>query len=279
MTFIDLVSKRPHTIILNGFDRSGSSAISRVLSTHPDIELFMQPFNSGPVRKKMNTIWDDSVATDEDREFFRGLEKGHVFASYIRSHWFKSYSTTQEFIPGKLHVIKTTINHLLIDWTQRNFPAIDHWLIWREPMDILASIVRNNVIDGWYGEALEELTPTIASDVDLSRLFDKFIPQVGHPHAKAALIIAVRTWYLFSKADPFRVIDYAAFKKDNILGLTPFLSNYGLTLELQSTSKDLNLTGGSYRQDKEHSHLIDRGQIALIQEIFSNLDSLRFSKE
>ena len=274
-TSMELIYERPHTVILNGFDRSGSSAISKVLATHPEIELFMQPFNSGPVRKKMNVIWDEATATAVDVEFFRGLERGEIIPSYIKSHWFEKHSTAQAFVPGKIHIIKTTINHLLIDWTQRNFPGIDHWVIWRNPMDILASMVRNDVIDAWYGEALTELTPTIHGQQALDQRFGQFISRVDHPHSRAALIISVRTWCLFSMANPLRVIDYESFRKDNHAGLLPFLDYYSLSSEITSNRNDLNISGQRFELEKDHRRMVDPNELDLIQEIFLLIEAFR----
>ena len=59
-----------NNLILNGFDRCGSSAIARVLSKHPDIELIFQPFNSGNIRRIMYQIMSEQNAKEEDYRFF-----------------------------------------------------------------------------------------------------------------------------------------------------------------------------------------------------------------
>jgi len=273
MISITLSSNRPHIIILNGFDRSGGSAISRSLAQHPEVELFMQPFNSGPVRRKMYQIWNDDVATDEDVKFFEGLEKAEILRDYIKSHWFEKYSTTQSFIPGRVHLIKTTLNHFLIDWCQVRFPGIDQWAIWRNPWEILISLIRNEFIGEWYVTALEELSPVVRT-TSLLAPFRKFLGGLDNPHAQAAYLIAVRSYFLFNYVKNDRVIFYEDFYDNPSNGLSGFLNAYNLVpLEIEA-GKDLNIAGTFSPDNRKAIELVDLESIELISSIFAVLTDL-----
>lgn len=133
-----------NNFILNGYDRSGTSAISRILAKHPDIELIFRPFNSGPVRKKMYSIWDKSTPTEIDNSFFKKLEEGILDADYFVSGWHEKFSTVENsFKENKLHVIITNINHFTVEWVSKYYPKIEQWAIWRDPIMILNSCVKN----------------------------------------------------------------------------------------------------------------------------------------
>lgn len=273
MTFIVLNSKRPHTIILNGFDRSGSSAISRTLAQHPDIELFMQPFNSGPVRKKMYQIWDDSIATEADIQFFKGLEQGLMHRDYIQSHWFEKYSSVKEFVPGHIHIVKTTLNHFLVDWCQSRFPEIHQWAIWRDPWDILASLVRNDFIGEWYEDAVVQVIKVVTEQDSLSP-FRQFLNSLKHPHVQAAFLIGVRSFELFSHVLVDRVIFYDEFKNEPSPSLMRFLKTYDLAVFNMDAEGDMNVIGAFRSNQKPVSELIEKGNLTLISSIFAVLIDL-----
>lgn len=264
----------PHSVILNGFDRSGSSAISQSLARLAKVELFMQPFNSGPVRQKMYEIWDGKVADDADVNFFKGLEKGVLHKEYIKSHWFHKHSSVQEFHPNKLHLIKTTINHFLIDWAQSEFPLIDQWAIWRNPMDILTSLIRNDFIGQWYTDGVSSITPAVEGHALLREHYYRFIGQLNHLHLQAAFLIAVRSHYLFSYVQKDKVIVYEKFKKDNAQGLRHFVDYYGLEPNLSHDTTDKNIIGKSYNAEIEYDELFDAGHNELIRAIFAPLIDL-----
>ena len=270
MISIALNSERPHTIILNGFDRSGSSAISKSLSQHPDIELFMQPFNSGPVRRKMYQIWDDTVAAEEDIKFFEGLETGILHREYIHSHWFEQHSTSKEFIPGRLHVVKTTLNHLLIPWCQTRFPNIHQWAIWRDPWQILSSLIRNDFIGDWYADGFEQITVTVKNNEGLS-LFAEFLPRISHPHSQAAFLIAVRSFVLFTNVNSNRVIFYNEFKKNPSGACALFFEMYGLMPISIDSKDDLNIIGTYDQVRSDSRELIDASAEEVISSIFAML--------
>lgn len=264
----------PSAVIINGFDRSGTSAIVRTLAQHPDIEIFMQPFNSGPIRRRMNEIWDERVADAADIRFFRGLEARRIERDYIVSHWFERDSTTTEFLPGRLHVIKTTINHLAVRWIRDSFPALDQWAIWREPHDILASLIRNGFDEAWYSQAFDELLPTVRADSWLEARFGRLIDGAVHPHARMAFVIAVRNAFLMRHTEPDRILRFEDFLHLGPGCLKVFSAHYGLRPFDFSVAGDLNIVGKAYEPGASHVAAIDPAARDAIEAIFAPLKAV-----
>lgn len=239
-----------NNFILNGFDRCGSSAISRTIATHPDIEIIMQPFNSGSIRHNLYQVINDKNATQQDYDFFRKLEKGILDRSYIKSEWFEKHSSTLEFLEGKVHLIKTTQNHFTIAWVRNNFPLIENWGIWRDPFDILASLIRNDFHILWYAGAISELIETVLNNELLGAKFGKHTVHLNTPVREMAFIVAVRSWFYFYHIEPAKVICYADFVKDHNKALKPILDYFHLTFyDFGGASvTDLNIIGRNYHQ-------------------------------
>ncbi len=275
MIFMNAVSDRPCTLILNGFDRSGGSALARTLATHPKVELFMQPFNSGPVRQKMYELWKDDTASPEDIRFFAGLERGHLQRDYIRSHWFAE-SSVQEFVPGHLHVIKTTLNHFVTGWSMRRFPGIAHWALWREPRDMLASLIRNDFIDAWYASAIGEIRPAILQDPELNDRFAKYLPLIDkHEQLQAAFLIAVRSTVLFREVPAQNVLSFEAFATDPTRECAHLFTACGLEALPVDNRSDGNLTGKHYQPGLSHIENIDPAILPLADEMFDHIAHFR----
>ena len=164
--------KKNNNLILIGFDRSGTSAISRTLAMHPEVELVFRPFNSGPIRKKMYQILDHSTVSKEDINFFNFLNNGKLYSKYIVSDWHKKYSNIKnEFKKDKLHVLITNLNHFSVKWVKENFHHIEQWAIWRDPIETLNSCVKNDFYNDWYNDALHQVIYAVRSNNILSRKF------------------------------------------------------------------------------------------------------------
>lgn len=265
-----------NNFILNGFDRSGTSAIARTLACHPDMELIMQPFNSGSIRQKLHHIIDDQNATDADYEFFSALERGELLTSYINSHWHDKYSTVRELTPGKIHIIKTTQNHLAVEWAQRHFPDLEHWGIWREPMAILASLVRNGFHITWYSNTYPTLLETVMNNTSLRHIYYPLSKKIDNPVREMAYIISVRTWFYFSNISKDKVLHYNAFTEDSNEELSKVLDYFSLSPHDFSAAfrRDLNIVGKQYKPDKSHHDAIPSEDYPTCREIFSPLDDL-----
>lgn len=265
-----------NNVILNGFDRCGSSAIGRTLAQHPETELIFQPFNSGNIRLILYEIMSGENARPEDYRFFSMLQQGRLDTSYIKSEWYRKYSTTLEFKPGQLHVLKTTLNHFTITWVAKNFPLLEQWGIWRDPLDILASITRNQFFDRWYTDALEQIVPTVRTVDALREPFAQFIQRLCNPVAVTAFLISVRSFYFFSHLQPRKVIVYEDFVADVNSALRPFVKHFDLSpFDFQQLSgNDFNVMGKRFEPGKTHKDVLTAEDVQFAEEVFRPLRSL-----
>ncbi|NNL54779.1 MAG: hypothetical protein HKP32_06475 [Woeseia sp.] len=265
-----------NNFILNGFDRCGSSAISRTIATHPDIEIIMQPFNSGSIRSKLYQVINDGNATEQDFAFFRQLEQGVLDRTYIKSTWFEKYSSTLTFLEGKLHLIKTTQNHFTIAWIKQNFPLIENWGIWRHPYDTLASLVRNDFHTRWYAGAAAELAKTVLEEELLRSRYAKFLNCLESSVQEMAYILSVRTWFYFHHVDPEKVISYDAFVIDANQALQPLLGYFQLKpfRFVDSADSDLNIVGKQYVRESSHVECIPESDRETCEQLFVPLYEL-----
>lgn len=139
-------------VLLNSFDRSGSTLLCYVLSQHPEMETLFNPFNSSVFRQEFMSYWDQfdsSELQDEGRRLVNNVLQGD-FAT-IKSRVFFNNSSTLSLSEDSVHVIKTTNFHLKLDWFRRNFEAIPIFALIRNPLGILCSLVRNAFHTEWYG--------------------------------------------------------------------------------------------------------------------------------
>ncbi|MBK8486671.1 MAG: sulfotransferase [Bacteroidetes bacterium] len=252
-------------IILNGFDRSGTSAISKVLAYHPQIELIMQPFNSGFVREVMNFEYKERDNSKDSFLFFDSLRNNMLRNDLIKSHWYFEYSTTTVYKENQLHLIKTTINHLFQKWMKLNFPDIEVWGIWRDPKKIVNSIFRNDFYNKWYQNAVDEIAFTVANCEILKDHFTPFINSLNSDVRKMSFLIAVRTYYFLYYLDSDKLLNYETFvssynylnKFTNAYSLTDFNFN-------ECADIDYNIVGKSYENKEEI-------EVSLEDEMFMDL--------
>ncbi len=275
-----------NNFILIGFDRSGTSAISRTLSQHPEMELIFRPFNSGPIRHKMYQILNTSVVSAEDTAFFAKLEKGELDSSYFVSQWHQKFSTVKdEFKQDKLHVIISNINHFAVRWVKDEFPKIEQWAIWRDPEEILNSCIKNEFYGDWYSDALTQVIDTVRSDSELMSLFGKWIEEVlnGNYTVKTAYLLAVRNYFLFKEIDANKVINYDIFKSNPNKALRPVLSYFDLDQTFDfSPFLDIDLNSipsiDGYSANKTGENIISQQDMEIAREMFAPLNNV-FSKK
>ncbi len=266
--------KEVKTVILQGFDRSGSTAIARTLASSVSAELFMQPFNGGSVRKKMYQIWHEDMASEEDKSFFKGLEKGCLIKEYIHSPWFEKHSTVTDFEPGKLHLVKTTINHFTTKWVMDSFENMDQWAIWRDPIEILTSLKRNDFIQKWYANAVEEVTPAVLNE-EVLKLFAPYLSKIQNDVQRAAFLIAVRSYYLFTHVKHNQVICHNQFKKNPTLALSSFVEKYNLKpVDTAASRISHNLIGKDFTHSRKQINILNNEDIAFANDIFEPLIKL-----
>lgn len=265
--------------ILIGFDRSGTSAISRSLAMHPDIELIFRPFNSGSLRKKMYEILDDKNISEEDLLFFEKLQQEELYSDYFVSEWHLKYSTVKTaFKPGKFHLMITNINHFSIRWVSQNFPRIEQWGIWRDPIDILNSCVKNKFYGSWYEDALSTILISVEREKSLAEHFGDYIDLVkcGNDVIKTAFLLAVRNYFLFANINPCKVINYEVFKTDANSALKHFLKYFKLNEEFDFNpflDQDLNSIASidGYKKNKSSKNVLSRDEELIANELFNPL--------
>lgn len=263
-------------VLLNAFDRSGSSAISRTLAKHPQIELIFQPFNSGSIRQKMYEILEPGNASVADKRFFQALEQGHLDESYIKSQWHYKYSTTRELQPGRLHLIKTTINHFTAEWQLQYFPKLGLWGIWRDPMAILKSLLENDFVEAWYRDGLQSILPSLEQRPYLAPYLD-FVDQLDDAASLGAFLIAVRSHYFFQHLPASNILFYQDFVEQPNTALSKLTRSYGLAdFDFEAASKeDWNVKGKAFHRKKAAQELPNKVKI---EALFAPLRALIATK-
>ncbi|MFT5876446.1 MAG: hypothetical protein ACJA2N_000609 [Salibacteraceae bacterium] len=262
-------------VIINGFDRCGSSAISRTLNTHKGIELIMQPFNSGFIRENMYVPFESTGDVTQGVKFFEALRNGKLENSLIRSHWHHKFSSTLVAKEGQLHIIKTTINHFSQRWMNEYFPDIEVWGIWRNPQNIVESIMRNGFYGEWYSEAIALLIPTIEKEVELRKYYYPFINLLDTEAKKTAFLVAVRSYFFFQYLPNDRIIEFEEFAKDTNY-LNKFLDFQNLdNISFENASnKELNIVGKAFKDtskfdftesEQEFMNIVFKPLIALFE--------------
>lgn len=261
-------------VIVNGFDRSGTSAITRLLSSHDKIELIMQPFNSGPVRKRMYQINNRGNMNIEIYNFFNHLSKNYLDEKFIKSQWHYKYSTVRKYKNNQLHIIKTTINHFLQDWMKINFPEIDVWGIWRKPEDIVRSLLTNNFHLKWYKDGLESIKPTITSESFLKENYAIYFNDLNTEVKVVSFLIAVRTHFFLKHLDKDKLISYDTFFK-NPNYLNKFIKYYAYEgIDFNDKSKqDLNIIGKKMKSKEKYN--FETSDLEFMKRIFTPLKKLK----
>ena len=132
------------TVILIGFDRSGTSYVAGMLERHPDVKYFCQPDNSSPLHRAQWEYWVPGDGDPASNRFLEELAGGRIDDEYVVSDWFKRYGCGEhELDPSAVNVIKSTKLHLKVHWIE-NFENIEVMAIARDPRATIASLVRND---------------------------------------------------------------------------------------------------------------------------------------
>ena len=271
------MARETSLVFLVGFDRSGTSAVSKTLAMHPKIELLWRLFNSGPIRAKMNTILNEESITFEDTAFLKGLENGRINLEYVKTPFHLKTSTVGEnFAEGHLHVLISNINHFASPWIAANHPLIEHWLLWRNPYHILQSCVENDFISTWYGGALNEVLDAVRGNELLMKEFGWCIEGLSNDWRITAFLIAVKNSIMLSVTGEKRVLDYDVFKENPNLALSPLLSRFNLSIDFDFSSAleiDLNTIPSKepYVKGKKVKLTIPSEQHEFLYKIFSPL--------
>ena len=218
----------------------------------------------------MYESWGINYENEKAYRFMKAFSENKIPNSQIRSHWHKIFSTTQTFKDNKLHLVKTTINHMLQKWMMANFPNLHVWGIWRNPIKILESIITNNFQEQWYANALEELKPAL-DEVEFLKEYKDFLPLLDDEIKITAFLIAVRSHFFLQFLEDDKLINYEDFKED-ANSLQRFLGYYNLShFAFKNEKKDLNIIGKQL-QDNERINLESN---LFIDEIFEPLNHFK----
>lgn len=187
----------PTIIILIGFDRCGSTMISKLLAKNPKINLLFQPFNNSELTQSQWEIWKPEFDNSIWYSFFRNLsEKGAIDHEHIKSQWFFNHSTSLAINSDQLNLIKDTKLHFKVNWLMQNFPNIIIRGIWRDPRAILCSLVRNNFHETWYGHLNQANLNQLIRSYDFFEPFYHLLDRKFDQLEVMATGLALRTYYL-----------------------------------------------------------------------------------
>ncbi|VAW77380.1 hypothetical protein MNBD_GAMMA15-2041 [hydrothermal vent metagenome] len=239
-------------IILNGFDRSGTSLVGGLLSKHPQINYFFQPFSSTEIHKSQYQPWASSEHHPATQSFLQAMQEGRIKRDYIASDWFERFSDYDLENTQSVGIIKETKLHTKIEWLKNTFPDIEVYGIWRNPRAVLCSLIRNGFHEKWYGDEAFEATCTLVREDERLEALLPFLDERLSGEARMALIFAARTQLLMLSLcpDKWLVYEQVLSNPDNILNR--FCRGLGLD-EFRFSEwcgKDYNVVGLPYqRQD------------------------------
>lgn len=257
-------------LIINGFDRCGSSMIGGLLSRHPGVAYFFQPLSSTEVHRTQYEVWGADHQAPDTESFFRGILNGRLDAGFIAADWFRRHSTASQICPDRLNVIKETKLHFKIDWLRARFPQIAILGIRRDPRAIVCSLMRNDFYRKWYGEAaFDSVCRVIGSDPALGSLR----PFLAAPLAdadKMAMIVAARTRHMSDRLPPGDWIVYEDVLANPNAALGDLARRFGLAPFDFSPflGEDYNVIGRPFESPHIWRSYFSAEQVMRLDEIF-----------
>jgi hypothetical protein len=260
-------------IILNGFDRSGSSFIGGLLSRHPVVNYFFQPFSSTEVHEAQYEPWIDE-AHPATEGFLKGLQQGRIDNGFIASSWFGKFSEYSLDDAGRVGLIKETKLHTKIGWLRKRFPDIPVYGIWREPKAVLCSLVRNGFHEKWYGETAYRAATKLITELPGLESFQRFLLWELDTVEKMALVIAVRSECMAMHLEQNHWINYEKVRCDPDYYLNEFCRGVGLPEHRFSDAadSDFNVVGLPYSGIDTWQHFFSSAHLRRIESIFGAIN-------
>jgi len=260
----------PKICFLIGFDRSGSSMISRVLAQHPKVNLLFHPFNSTEVTQTQWEYWQPKENHQDTFQFQKKMTEGILDKEYIKSDWFFNYSKSPEIKPDELNLIKDTKFHFKIDWLQENFPEIEVFGIWRDPRDILCSLVRNDFHRLWYANLNVELLRRICSTIQPLAKYNPLTGNSLQQYEAMALGIAMRTEMLMARIKKRNWLVYEEIIAEPDVHLNEFTARFGLSrFDFKDLiNKDYNVVGEKFERTGQWKSFFSQAEKERINRIF-----------
>ena len=269
----------PHILLLIGFDRCGSSMISRLLSQHPQVNLLFQPFNSSEISRTQWEFWPPEESHPQTEKFLTGLINGKIDLKYINSEWFYEYSSSKEIREGELNLIKDTKFQFKLKWLRNNCNKIEVYSIWRNPESILLSLVRNDFHQSWYGYVTLEMLRNPVFNLDFLNPYYEIAERNLDEIERMALGIAIRTQAVIEVLPSERWLIYEDIMKRPDEIMNDFVGRYGF--QPFPFSKYLNVdynVAGKILKREDISGILSISQIKTVQEIFNILNQAFKSK-
>ena len=263
-------------VILNGFDRSGTSYIGGLLSRHPRINYFFQPFSGTEVHRSQYEVWDENTEAPVDEGFIERLQRGRIDWDYLASDWFKRYSQYAFPACGRAGLIKETKLHTKVRWLKQRFPEIPVYGIWRDPRAVLCSLVRNGFHEKWYGaSALENTRRLIATEDSLSG-FRPFCDERIDAVQSMALVMAVRSELFAENMDPDKWIIYEQVLDNPDYYLNRFCRKIGLTEYSFSeySRQNYNASGLPFTKPDLWKDYFNKNEVDRIDRIFGSMKNV-----
>ena len=261
-------------VILNGFDRCGSSFIGGLLSRHPQINYFFQPFSRTEVHRTQYEPWGETTSAPATEAFLQSLLAGTVDHDYIASDWFRRFSDFDLGDTRRIGLIKDTKLHTKMAWLKHRFPEVQLYGIRRNPRAILCSLVRNGFHTRWYGEpAYRKTLELLAGDARLAT-FATVAGTCRSTVEKTALVIAVRTALMTMELDDDQWLAYEQVQEDPDRVLNAFCDRLGLPRYRFSAfaRRDYNASGLPFRGAGLWRDYFSDSELAGINRIFERID-------
>lgn len=263
-------------VLIVGFDRSGSSMIAKVLAAHPGIALIFQPFNSTDVHRAQWRAWAPGDPQPATERFLGGLLSRQIDRDYIASDWLDNHSTSPGIEPSKLNIVKDTKLQFQVPWLRERVPEIPVYGIWRQPRAIVASLMRNDFHQRWYGKiGARELSDIIGSVPGLRDYAPLLEPSLTE-HERMALIVAVRTHSLVRELPAHRWLVYEDILANPDERLGAFCADFGLPSFdfAPHIGIDQNVIGKPYAGAELWRTYFDDRQKADLDRVFAPLEEL-----
>lgn len=271
------MSERCRVLLLVGFDRCGSSMISRVLAAHPQVELLFQPFNSTEIHRAQWRAWPPGERHPATERFLDRLLGGEIDRDYLASDWFDHHSSTDRVVPGALHLIKDTKVHFQLPWLHARFPEIPVWGIWRDPRAIVCSLMRNGFHRSWYGDIGVEQLRAMVERIPGLEPYAPMLREEAGEHERMALVVALRThrFVLDLPADRWLVYEEVVAEPNRALG--GFLDGSGLEPFdfAPHLGRDLNVVGRPFEKSELWREFFSAEEIADLDRVFAPLLAAR----
>jgi len=260
-------------LILNGFDRSGTSYIGGLLARHPDVNYFFQPFSSTQVHETQFEVWRKGFCAPEPERFLDSIQNGGLDCGFISSDWFDRYSSYSFDANRKVALIKDTKLHAKIGWLKGAFPEAVVYGIWRDPMAVLYSLIRNRFHLKWYGdEAFKKSVELIRTDPRLE-IFMEHIKKPLCQEARMALIIAARTQLMMLELEDGEWLFYEEISEDPNSGLNSLCCRLGMSdFDFSRLiKKDYNVIGLPYQHKDLWKTHMPRRLLVQVEPIFRSM--------